>query len=89
MQVIGTEILSNVLYLIAQSLFIPVIIIVLIFITYAILSLGGFITEKFSRTKFSVKKTEKLIRSISKSSEPEEMKEKVRESNFRIIVRTF
>lgn len=82
MQVIGTEILSNVLYLIAQSLFIPVIIIVLIFITYAILSLGGFITEKFSRTKFSVKKTEKLIRSISKSSEPEEMKEKVRESEL-------
>lgn len=82
MQVIGTEILSNILYLIAQSLFIPVIIVVLIFITYAILSLGGFITENFSRTKFPVKKTEELIRAISKSSTPEEMKEKVSESEL-------
>lgn len=82
MEILGTEILSNLLYLIAQSLFIPVIIVVLIFITYAILSLGGFLTEWFSKTKFSVDKTEKLIRSISKSSTPEEMKEKVQESEL-------
>ncbi len=82
MEIIGTEILSNLLYLIAQSLFIPVIIIVLIFMTYAILSLGGFLTEWFSRTKFDVNQTEKLIRSISKSSTPEEMKEKVQESEL-------
>lgn len=82
MEIFGTEILSNLLYLIAQSLFIPVIIVVLIFMTYAILSLGGFITEWFSRNKFDVNKTEKLIRSISKSSNPEEMKEKVQESEL-------
>jgi biopolymer transport protein ExbB/TolQ len=82
MEILGTEILSNILYLIAQSLFIPVIIVVLVFITYAVLSLGSFLTEKFSRIKFDVNKTEKLIRAISKSSNPEEMKEKVCESQL-------
>lgn len=82
MEIIGTEILSNLLYLIAQSLFIPVIIVVLIFMTYAILSLGGFLTEWFSRTKFDVNQTENLIRFISKSATPEEMKEKVNESEL-------
>jgi biopolymer transport protein ExbB/TolQ len=82
MQILGSEILSNLLYLIAQSLFIPVIIVVLVFITYAVLSFGGFLTEKFSRTKFDVKQTESLIRAISKSANPEEMKEKVTESEL-------
>ncbi len=44
--------------------------------------LGGFLTEKFSRSKFDVNKTEKLIRAISKSSTPEEMKEKVSDSEL-------
>ncbi len=82
MEILGSEILSNLLYLIAQSLFIPVIIVVLIFITYAILSLGGFLTERFSRSKFDVDKTEALIRAISKSSTPEEMNEKVQASEL-------
>lgn len=77
MQILGSEILSNLLYLIAQSLLIPVLIVIFVFITYAVLSLGSFLTEKFSRTKFDVDKTEALIREISKSSGPEEMKEKV------------
>jgi biopolymer transport protein ExbB/TolQ len=79
MIIFGSEILSNLLHLIAQSLLIPVIIILIAFITFAILSLGSFITEKFARTKFDVDQTEKLIRAISKSSNPEEMKEKVHE----------
>lgn len=79
MIIFGSEILSNLLHLIAQSLLIPVIIILIAFITFAILSLGSFITEKFARTKFDVDQTEKLIRAISKSSNPEEMKEKVRQ----------
>ncbi len=79
MIIFGSEILSNLLHLIAQSLLIPVIIILIAFITFAILSLGSFITEKFARTKFDVDKTEKLIRAISKSSNPEEMEEKVLE----------
>ena len=53
------------------------------FMIYAVLSLGGFLTEKFSRSKFQVNETEGLIRAISKSSNPEEMKKKVRESELR------
>jgi len=83
MQILGSEILSNLLYLIAQSLFIPVILVVIGFMIYAVLSLGGFLTEKFSRSKFQVNETEGLIRAISKSSNPEEMKKKVRESELR------
>ena len=79
MIIFGSEILSNLLHLIAQSLLIPVIIVLIAFITFAILSLGSFITEKFARTKFNVDQTEKLIGAISKSSNPEEMKEKVRQ----------
>jgi len=82
MIIFGSEILSNLLHLIAQSLLIPVIIVLIGFITFAILSLGSFITEKFARTKFDVNKTEKLIRAISNSSTPEEMKEKVRQSEL-------
>lgn len=82
MEILGSEILSNILYLIAQSLLIPVIIVLFVFIIYAVLSLGGFLTEKFSRTKFGVDKTEKLIRTLSKSSNPEEMKETVERSEL-------
>ena len=82
MEILGSEILSNILYLIAQSLLIPVVIVLFVFITYAVLSLGGFLTENFSRTKFDVDKTEKLIREISKSPNPEEMKEKVMNSEL-------
>lgn len=82
MQILGTEILSNLLYLIAQSLLIPVLIVIIVFMTYAILSLGSFLTEKFSRTKFDVDKTEALIRKISKAVNPKEMNKNVTESEL-------
>ena len=82
MEILGSEILSNALYLIAQSLLIPVIIVLFAFITYAVLSLGGFLTEYFSRSKFGVNKTEQLIRAISKSDNIEEMKGNVRQSEL-------
>jgi biopolymer transport protein ExbB/TolQ len=82
MEILGSEILSNLLYLITQSLLIPVIIVLLFFIVYAVLSLGSFLTEKFSKSKFNVDKTEALIRAISKSSSPEEMKKRVSDSEL-------
>ncbi|PKL66660.1 MAG: flagellar motor protein MotA [Methanobacteriales archaeon HGW-Methanobacteriales-1] len=82
MIILGSEILSNFLHLIAESLLIPVVIVLISFIIFAILSLGGFITEKFSRDKFGVEKTEKLVRAISKSTNPDEMKEKVQSSEL-------
>jgi biopolymer transport protein ExbB/TolQ len=82
MIIFGSEILTNLLHLIAESLLIPVILILIGFFTFAILSLGSCVTEKFSRVKFDVDKTEKLIRAISKSANPEEMKEHVRSSDL-------
>jgi len=82
MEILGSEILSNLLYLITQSLLIPVIIVLLFFIVYAVLSLGSFLTEKFSKSKFDVDKTEALIRAISKSTSPEEMKKRVSDSEL-------
>ncbi|MTK63733.1 MAG: MotA/TolQ/ExbB proton channel family protein, partial [Methanobacterium sp.] len=61
---------------------IPVVIILIGFFTFAILSLGSCVTEKFSRISFDVDKTEKLIRAISKSASPGEMKEHVRNSEL-------
>lgn len=82
MIIFGSEILTNLLHLIAESLLIPVVIILIGFFTFAILSLGSCVTEKFSRVKFDVDRTEKLIRAISKSANPEEMKEHVRVSDL-------
>lgn len=84
MIIFGSEILTNLLHLIASSLLIPVVIILIGFFTFAILSLGSCVTEKFSRIRFDVDKTEKLIRAISKSSSPEEMKDQVRMSELSI-----
>lgn len=82
MIIFGSEILTNLLHLIAESLLIPVVIILIGFFTFAILSLGSYVTEKFSRIRFDVDKNEKLIRAISKSKGPEEMKEHVRSSEL-------
>lgn len=82
MIIFGSEILTNLLHLIAESLLIPVVIILIGFFTFAILSLGSCVTEKFSRIRFDVDKNEKLIRAISKSKGPEEMKEHVRSSEL-------
>jgi biopolymer transport protein ExbB/TolQ len=81
-EIFGSEILSNTLYLIAQSLLIPVIITIFIFITYAVLSLGGFLTENFSRSKFGIDKSEQLIRAISKSNSAKELDGIINESEL-------
>ncbi len=87
MIIFGSEILTNLLHLIASSLLIPVVIILIGFFTFAILSLGSCVTEKFSRIKFDVDKTEMLIRAISKSSSPEEMKDQVRRSGLSVSLK--
>lgn len=83
MQIIGTEVLTNLLHLISVSLLVPVIVLLIIAIVYAVLSMGSFLTEKYSRTVFGSKNTEKLIRDISHSSNPEDMEEKVKNSELK------
>lgn len=88
----GTEILSNILHLISSTLLIPVIVALLCFIIYAILCLGGFITEKFSRNTPTISETEQLIRNISQSTSPEKIHQHIAESilseNFKKVLKT-
>lgn len=69
----GSEILTSGLNMIAQSLQIPVIIFLVIFAFFAILTLGSLVSEYTSRKKVTPDALEKLIYSISKSNSSEEL----------------
>ena len=71
----GSEILTSALNIISQSLQIPVIILLIIFVIFAVLTLGGLISEYTSRKKVSLDELEKLVYSISNSNSIEEIKE--------------
>lgn len=78
----GSEILSSSLHVIAQSLLIPVIIGLLLFMLYAIISFGGLISEYTGRIKYNVKEMEGVIRSISNPGSPEKVISVVENSNM-------
>lgn len=65
----GSEFLSSALNAISQSLQVPVIIFLLIFAIFAILTLGGLISEYTSRMKVSMDLIEKLVFKISNTSD--------------------
>ena len=60
----GSEILTSGLNMIAQSLQIPVIIFLVIFAFFAVVTLGSLIAEYTSRKKVSPEALEKLIYAI-------------------------
>ena len=61
----GSEILTSTLNMISQSLQIPVIIFLVVFAIFAVLAIGGLISEYTSRRKVSVDLIEELIYSIA------------------------
>lgn len=69
----GSEILTSGLNMIAQSLQIPVIIFLVIFAFFAIVTLGSLIAEYTSRKKVTPDALEKLIYSISKATSRDEL----------------
>lgn len=69
----GSEILTSGLNIISQSLQIPVIIFLIIFAFFAVVTLGSLISEYTSRKKISPELLEKLIYSISKANSSEEL----------------
>lgn len=69
----GSEILTSGLNMIAQSLQIPVIIFLVIFAFFAIVTLGSLVAEYTSRKKVTPDALEKLIYSISKATSSEEL----------------
>lgn len=69
----GSEILTSGLNMIAQSLQIPVIIFLVVFAFFAILTLGSLVSEYTSRKKVTPDALEKLIYSISKATSSDEL----------------
>ena len=70
----GSEILTSTLNMISQSLQIPVIIFLVVFAIFAVLAIGGLISEYTSRKKITPDTVEELIYAISNASSLEEIK---------------
>jgi len=78
----GSEVLTSGLNMIAQSLQIPVIIFLVVFAFFAILTLGSLISEYTSRKKLTPDMLEKLIYAISKANSPEELMNVIKNSKL-------
>ena len=69
----GSGLLTPVLNVIAQSLLLPVMIILIIFILIVLLEIGGLIAEYSSRNPLKEDELDKLINDISNSKNSEEI----------------
>jgi biopolymer transport protein ExbB/TolQ len=78
----GSEMLSAALHVISQSLLIPVIVGLLAFMIYAIISFGGMLSEYSGRIKFDVGKVQKIIKDISNPGTPEHIMEVIEKSDL-------
>lgn len=78
----GSEILTSTLNMISQSLQIPVIIFLVIFAIFAVLAIGGLISEYTSRRKVSVDLIEELIYSIANASSLDEIKNVIKNAKI-------
>jgi biopolymer transport protein ExbB/TolQ len=78
----GSEMLGSALHVIATSLLIPVIVGLLLFMAYAIITFGGMISEYSSRIKTTPKEIEDIIKAISNPANPERIIKVVEESGI-------
>ena len=78
----GTETLTSLIHIISESLLTPVIVLLVIGIVIVILSFGGLINEFISRKSISSRDLEDLVRGVSFSSNVDQMKEEVSNSNL-------
>ena len=69
----GSEMLGSALHVISQSLLIPVIVGLLAFMVYAIVSFGGLISEYTGRIRVSTDQIEKIISDISNPGSSEKI----------------
>lgn len=77
----GSEMLGAILHVISQSLLIPVIVGLLAFMLYAIISFGGLISEYTGRIRVSTDQIEQIITDISNPGTPERIKEVMENSD--------
>lgn len=78
----GTGILTSFIHIISESLLAPVVIILVIFLIYAILSFGGFLNEWFSKKPLKSAGLESLLQDISMANNPEELRNLVNSSGL-------
>ena len=78
----GSDILTSGLNMISQSLQIPVIIFLIIFAVFAVITLGGLIAEYTSRKNISGDVLEKMIYSISRADSLDEIKSIIKASKI-------
>lgn len=78
----GTETLTSLIHILSESLLTPVIVLLVISIVIVILSFGGLINEYISRKPIQSKDLEDLIRKISFSTNVNQMKEEIANSDL-------
>ena len=78
----GSEILTSTLNMISQSLQIPVIIFLVVFAVFAVLAIGGLISEFTSRKKITPDLIEELIYSISNANSLDEIKNVIKNAKI-------
>lgn len=78
----GSEMLSSVLHVVAQSLLLPIIAILLVILVYAIIQAGGLISEHSSRIRTDSKEIERIIEGISNPGTPEKIQEVIEGANL-------
>lgn len=69
----GGDILSGILNVIAQSLLLPVMILLVIFIIFAVIEIGAVLAEYTGRKKLTGKEKDIIIRNIVSSENPEQI----------------
>lgn len=70
----GGEVLTSILNVISQSLLLPVVILLLVFVIFAVITFGGLISEYTSRKKVSIKTLKGLVYDISSSPNIDSLK---------------
>jgi biopolymer transport protein ExbB/TolQ len=78
----GSEMLSSVLHVVAQSLLLPIIATLLIILVYAIIQAGGLISEHSSRIRTDSDEIKRIITSISNPGTPEKIKTVIEGANL-------
>ena len=78
----GTETLTSLIHILSESLLTPVVVLLVVAIIIVILSFGGLINEYISRKPISSKDLEDLVRKVSFSSNVDQMKSDIQNSNL-------
>lgn len=78
----GSDLLTSALNVVSQSLQIPVIIFLLIFAVYAVITVGGLISEYSSRKKVPVRLIKDLIFDISRTEQVSDIEDVIKKADI-------